>query len=81
MALGTTTNSQALWPQVNIERSYDMSIDTIFSGSVKVDKLLNGFVVTIGVNQGEIFQKYVATSVEEVNQIILAQIVTFKLER
>ena len=54
--------------------------DTVFSGYVRVDKLLNGYVVHFSKNEGSITQKYVALTIKEVNEIITSEMVQFKLE-
>lgn len=52
----------------------------VFRGMVEVEKAANGFVVRIGTRQGEISTTYVAKDVTEVNGIITAEMVKFKLE-
>lgn len=76
-------NSQAVWsnPQVSIDRypSYGNSM-IVFKGLVEVEKAANGFVVRIGTRQGDVATTYVAKDVSEVNGIITAEMVKFKLE-
>jgi hypothetical protein len=90
MAIGTTTtgilNSQAIMPvgtlghaQTQWSSQQDFH-DTVFSGYVRVDKLLNGYVVHFSKNEGSITQKYVALTIKEVNEIITSEMVKFKLE-
>jgi hypothetical protein len=52
----------------------------VFRGMVEVEKAANGFVVRLGTRQGEIATTYVAKDVAEVNGIITAEMVKFKLE-
>lgn len=79
----TIANSQAVWsnPQVSIDRypSYGNSM-IVFRGLVEVEKAANGFVVRIGTRQGDVATTYVAKDVSEVNGIITAEMVKFKLE-
>jgi|Laugresbdmm110sd_1035091.scaffolds.fasta_scaffold129056_2 hypothetical protein len=52
----------------------------VFKGLVEVERAANGFVVRIGTRQGDIATTYVAKDVSEVNGIITAEMVKFKLE-
>jgi hypothetical protein len=52
----------------------------VFKGLVEVEKAANGFVVRIGTRQGDVATTYVAKDVSEVNGIITAEMVKFKLE-
>jgi hypothetical protein len=52
----------------------------VFRGNIEVEKAANGFVVRIGTKQGDIATTYVAKDVSEVNGIITAEMVKFKLE-
>lgn len=52
----------------------------VFRGLIEVEKAANGFVVRIGSRQGDIATTYVAKDVAEVNGIITAEMVKFKLE-
>jgi hypothetical protein len=52
----------------------------VFRGMVEVEKAANGFVVRIGQRQGEVATTYVAKDVAEVNGIITAEMVKFRLE-
>lgn len=83
MAGGGIANSQAAWnnPQISIDRypSYGNSM-IVFRGMVEVEKAANGFVVRIGTRQGDVATTYVAKDVSEVNGIITAEMVKFKLE-
>jgi len=57
------------------------TINTIvFRGNIEVERAANGFVVRIGTRQGDIATTYVAKDVSEVNGIITAEMVKFKLE-
>ena len=79
----TIANSQAGWAihQGSIDRfpSYGNSM-IVFRGNIEVEKAANGFVVRIGTRQGDIATTYVAKDVSEVNGIITAEMVKFKLE-
>jgi hypothetical protein len=52
----------------------------VFRGMVEVEKAANGFVVRLGTRQGEVATTYVAKDVAEVNGIITAEMVKFRLE-
>jgi hypothetical protein len=52
----------------------------VFKGLVEVERAANGFVVRIGTRQGDVATTYVAKDVSEVNGIITAEMVKFKLE-
>ena len=52
----------------------------VFKGLVEVERAANGFVVRVGTRQGDIATTYVAKDVSEVNGIITAEMVKFKLE-
>ena len=79
----TIANSQAGWTiqQGSIDRypSYGNSM-IVFKGLVEVERAANGFVVRIGTRQGDVATTYVAKDVSEVNGIITAEMVKFKLE-
>jgi hypothetical protein len=76
-------NSQAGWAihQGSIDRYPAFGNNMIvFKGLVEVEKAANGFVVRIATRQGDIATTYVAKDVSEVNGIITAEMVKFKLE-
>jgi hypothetical protein len=52
----------------------------VFKGLVEVERAANGFVVRVGTRQGDVATTYVAKDVSEVNGIITAEMVKFKLE-
>lgn len=52
----------------------------VFRGLIEVEKAANGFVVRIGSRQGDVATTYVAKDVAEVNGIITAEMVKFRLE-
>lgn len=76
-------NSQAGWVthQGSIDRypSYGNNM-IVFRGHIEVERASNGFVVRIGTRQGDVPSTYVAKDVSEVNGIITAEMVKFKLE-
>jgi len=86
MSISTATgilNSQASIPLGQAQKQWatqEFASDTVFSGYVRVDKLLNGYVVHFSKNEGSITQKYVALTIKEVNEIITSEMVKFKLE-
>lgn len=63
------------------ERSYGASTNkTVFSGKVEVIKVANGYLVNIGRTEGYEFETHIANDIVEVNAIITAQLVAFRLE-
>jgi len=87
-ALGSAWTNVAAAPAVTgrIVDSYPYTLGggynsmIVFRGMVEVEKAANGFVVRVGTRQGEISTTYVAKDVTEVNGIITAEMVKFKLE-
>lgn len=53
---------------------------TVFHGRIEVLQVANGYVVNIGRREGYEYETYIASSATEVNEIIAAQIVAFRLE-
>lgn len=52
----------------------------LFDGRIEVLQVANGFVVNIASKDGYEYVTHIASSITEVNEIIAAQIVVFKLE-
>lgn len=52
----------------------------IFQGTLEVNQVANGYVVHIGKRDGYEYETHIAATITEVNEIIAAQIVAFKLE-
>ena len=52
----------------------------LFHGMVEVLQVANGYIVNIGRKEGYEFETHIASTIIEVNEIIAAQIVAFKLE-
>lgn len=52
----------------------------VFSGRLEVIKVANGYIVNIGRLEGYETESHIASTVEEVNAIITAQLVAFRLE-
>lgn len=52
----------------------------IFHGLIEVTQVANGYLVNIGRKEGYEYETHIASSITEVNEIIAAQIVAFKLE-
>lgn len=61
-------------------RRMNPSTKKIFHGNIEVSQVANGFVVNIGRKEGYEYETHIASSITEVNEIIAAQIVAFKLE-
>lgn len=53
---------------------------TVFHANIEVLKVANGYLVNIGRSEGYKIETHIATTVEEVNAIIMAQMVAFRLE-
>lgn len=53
---------------------------TVFNGKIEVIKCANGYLVNIGRTEGYEFETHIAKDVQEVNQIIVSQMVAFRLE-
>lgn len=52
----------------------------IFDGRIEVQQVANGYVIHIGVREGYEYTTHIASTITEVNEIIAAQMVAFKLE-
>jgi hypothetical protein len=52
----------------------------VFHGMVEVTQVANGYIVNIGRKEGYEYETHIASNITEVNEIIAAQIVAFKLE-
>ena len=93
-ALSAIGGSQVAWNTAtgtgimarSVDSSYPYTIGSgyssmiVFRGMVEVEKAANGFVVRIGSRQGDVATTYVAKDVAEVNGIITAEMVKFRLE-
>jgi hypothetical protein len=78
----TTTNSSLT---AKLDANYPYTVGgyngmIVFSGLIEVEKAANGFIVRIGRRQGDVATIYVAKDVAEVNGIITAEMVKFRLE-
>lgn len=62
------------------ERARKVGAKKVFHGNVEVLQVTNGFVVNIGTREGYEYETHIAATITEVNEIIAAQIVAFKLE-
>lgn len=90
--IGAQIGAQAAWTSATgagiMARTVDSSYPythggngmIVFRGLIEVEKAANGFVVRMGTRQGDIATTYVAKDVAEVNGIITAEMVKFKLE-
>jgi hypothetical protein len=54
--------------------------EKLFDGRVEVLKVSNGYIVNIGRREGYEYDTHIAETIQEVNDIIAAQIVAFRLE-
>lgn len=54
--------------------------ELVFRGMVEVEQVANGYLISISYDPQKPSQSYIATSLQEVNDIITAQMVCFKLE-
>lgn len=62
------------------QRSYTATNKKLFHGNIEVLQVANGYIVNIGRKEGYEYETHIATTITEVNEIINAQIVAFKLE-
>ncbi len=53
---------------------------TVFNGRIEVIKVANGYIVNIGRTEGYEYESHIATTPEQVNGIITAQLIAFRLE-
>jgi hypothetical protein len=54
--------------------------ELVFRGMVEVEQVANGYLINISYDPQKPSMSYIANSLQEVNDIITAQIVCFKLE-
>lgn len=73
----TTQAGQAVLAQH--VRGYNIN-KKLFHGQIEVLQVANGYIVNIGRKEGYEYETHIASSIVEVNEIIAAQIVAFRLE-
>lgn len=61
-------------------REFQARNKKLFHGTIEVLQVANGYIVNIGRKEGYEYETHIATSIVEVNEIIAAQIVAFRLE-
>lgn len=61
-------------------RAYASTTKKLFDGRIEVLQVANGYIVNIGRKEGYEYETHIASTITEVNEIINAQIVAFKLE-
>lgn len=61
-------------------RQYTATNKKLFHGNIEVLQVANGYIVNIGRKEGYEYETHIAATITEVNEIISAQIVAFKLE-
>jgi len=76
----TTSNLQNSIPTQMAQQQRVATNKKLFHGMVEVLQVANGYIVNIGRKEGYEFETHIATTITEVNEIINAQIVAFKLE-
>lgn len=80
-ALGNTIMGQGSYAnQIAKEQAVADSSKTLFKAAIEVVKVANGYLVHIGRREGYSYDTHIAATVAEVNEIIAAQIVAFRLE-
>lgn len=62
------------------QRHFTATNKKLFHGMVEVLQVANGYIVNIGRKEGYEYETHIAATITEVNEIIAAQIVAFKLE-
>lgn len=73
----TTAIGQGILGQ---HRNYALTTKKLFDGRIEVLQVANGYIVNIGRKEGYEYETHIASTITEVNEIINAQIVAFKLE-
>lgn len=82
-ALNSGILSANTFPSAMVERSKSYRVNdsqTVFHANIEVLKVANGYLINIGRTEGYKIETHIATTVEEVNAIIMAQMVAFRLE-
>lgn len=69
-----------LKPEYNKVQVVRSTSTLVFSGHIEVSKVANGFTVQISAGKDYTTEVHIAQTVDDVNKIIAAQIVAFKLE-
>ena len=77
---GSTLTHQGMLAQHIASAQRHSTNKKVFHGMVEVNQVANGYIVTIGTREGYEYETHIASSITEVNEIIAAQIVAFKLE-
>jgi hypothetical protein len=76
-----TVNTATLQPGMLAQQAVKHSTNKkVFHGMVEVTQVANGYIVNIGRKEGYEYETHIASNITEVNEIIAAQIVAFKLE-
>lgn len=77
----TTGNLQnSILAQMGEQRRVNVTNKKLFHGNIEVLQVANGYIVNIGRKEGYEYETHIATTITEVNEIIAAQIVAFRLE-
>lgn len=83
-AMGTATaqniQNSILSQMAQQQRPYNATNKKLFHGNIEVLQVANGYIVNIGRKEGYEYETHIASSITEVNEIIAAQIVAFRLE-
>lgn len=71
----TSTQNMAM-----VDRKIRTGHKKLFSAHIEVTQVANGYLVSIGKSEGYDHEVHIATTIAEVNDIIAAQMVAFRLE-
>lgn len=81
--MGSAINTSQLQDSILAQMAHQATTyrnKKLFHGNIEVLQVANGYVVNIGRKEGYEYETHIAASITEVNEIIAAQIVAFKLE-
>lgn len=83
-SLNANMVSSGFGPQLRVEEMMEGRIarsSTVFRGHVEVIRADNGYIVQVGTKEGYEPRVFIAKDAEDVNNIITAEIVKFRLEQ
>lgn len=83
-SLNSNMVSTGFGPQIRVEEMMEGRMvrpSTVFRGHVEVIRADNGYIVQVGTKDGYEPRTFIAKDAEDVNNIITAEIVKFRLEQ
>lgn len=81
--MGSAINTSQLQNSILTQMAQQQRVATnkkLFHGNIEVLQVANGYIVNIGRKEGYEYETHIAQTITEVNEIIAAQIVAFRLE-